>query len=183
MLWFLLYHVNHLVSLSYFSSAPTVAPSGLGGGGGDHNELIITWTVSGKVKMILCSVTVKSLEWMGVCSQTFDLCILKTQTQNLRVSGTNVVALRQPWFNHILKLCVKKIWVCLFLLLYLFLNPPAYGQRIPEWWQLWLHPGIQKEGNIIMDSDANSPRRVLSICLLQQQSDAVHSFWSEDQSL
>ena len=28
-------------------SAPTVAPSGLAGGGGDHNELIVTWTVSG----------------------------------------------------------------------------------------------------------------------------------------
>uniref|UniRef100_A0A8B9KNZ2 Contactin 2 n=1 Tax=Astyanax mexicanus TaxID=7994 RepID=A0A8B9KNZ2_ASTMX len=27
-------------------AAPTVAPSGLGGGGGDRNELIITWTVS-----------------------------------------------------------------------------------------------------------------------------------------
>ncbi|KAM9759171.1 contactin-2 isoform 1-T4 [Menidia menidia] len=25
-------------------AAPTVAPSGLGGGGGDHNELIVTWT-------------------------------------------------------------------------------------------------------------------------------------------
>lgn len=30
-------------------SAPTVAPSGLSGGGGNRNELIVTWTVSGRI--------------------------------------------------------------------------------------------------------------------------------------
>ena len=37
-----LYMCTHIIS----PIAPTVAPSGLGGGGGDRNELIITWTVS-----------------------------------------------------------------------------------------------------------------------------------------
>lgn len=34
---------------SIWTAAPTVAPSGLGGGGGDRHELIITWTVSQRV--------------------------------------------------------------------------------------------------------------------------------------
>lgn len=29
-----------------------MAPSGLGGGGGDRDELIVTWTVSGKAKWV-----------------------------------------------------------------------------------------------------------------------------------
>lgn len=40
------------MSLSFWPSAPTVAPSGLGGGGGDRDELIVTWTVSGKAKLV-----------------------------------------------------------------------------------------------------------------------------------
>lgn len=38
-----------------WTSAPTVAPSGLGGGGGDRHELIISWTVSRHIIfMTLC---------------------------------------------------------------------------------------------------------------------------------
>lgn len=36
---------------SVWTSAPTVAPSGLGGGGGDRHELIISWTVSQRVAL------------------------------------------------------------------------------------------------------------------------------------
>lgn len=41
-------YVIYMILCRYiWPSAPTVAPSGLGGGGGDSNELIVTWTVSG----------------------------------------------------------------------------------------------------------------------------------------
>lgn len=43
----------YVLSVCGCVSAPTVAPSGLGGGGGDRNELIITWTVSLQCSYIL----------------------------------------------------------------------------------------------------------------------------------
>lgn len=52
-------------TLHLWSSAPTVAPSGLGGGGGDRHELIVTWTVGGCLSVVYVYIIV------GHCINSF----------------------------------------------------------------------------------------------------------------
>ena len=59
-----------MVHLYVWPSAPTVAPSGLGGGGGDRNELIVTWTVRGCFSVVCVYVCVCSM-----CTYYSILCM------------------------------------------------------------------------------------------------------------
>lgn len=61
-----------MMCLYVWPSAPTVAPSGLGGGGGDRNELIVTWTVRSCFSVVCVYVCV-----FAPCAHTVVYCACK----------------------------------------------------------------------------------------------------------
>ena len=84
-----------VLSMYIWPSAPTVAPSGLAGGGGDRNELIVTWTVSGGLRVVcvyVCETFVYSILYMAMHSiQQYR--IIKKQFQCQDVPTSDLISL------------------------------------------------------------------------------------------